>query len=169
MGKDGTLLPRLDFCSKFSTDPELGARHRRPVLASTDNEIVLCVDEEVADSGPGPDRADAVDADRLARAAHPRLHPTRHLHPGGGTSLDGVLGGVAALDIATGRVTGLRKPRHRHREFLLFLKHPARAYPERELHLVMDNYATHKKAEVWAWLAENPRIMCISRPPRHRG
>lgn len=128
---------------------------------------MLCVDEEVADSGPGPDRADAVDADRLARVAHPRLRPTRHLHPGG-TSLDVVLGGVAALDIATGRVTGLRKPRHRHQEFLLFLKHPARACPERE-HLVRDNYATHRKAEVRAWLAENPRIMCISRPPRHRG
>ncbi|MFC0451429.1 transposase [Rhodococcus jostii] len=64
--------------------------------------------------------------------------------PPWGTSLDVVLGGVAALDIATGRVTGLRKPRHRHQEFLLFLKPPARACPERELHLVMDNYATHK-------------------------
>ncbi|MCZ4618411.1 hypothetical protein [Rhodococcus qingshengii] len=133
---------------KVSTDPELGARHRRPVLASTDNAIVLCVYEEVADSGPGPDRANAVDADRLARAAHPRLRPTRHLHPGGylaGRSR----WGVAALDIATGRVTGLRKPRHRRQEFLLFLKHLARACPERELYRVRDNYATHKKAEIW--------------------
>ncbi len=40
----------------------------------------------------------------------------------------------------------------------MFLKHVARAYPDRELHLVMDNYATHKKAEVRDWLAEHPRI-----------
>ncbi|QYB00673.1 transposase (plasmid) [Rhodococcus sp. USK10] len=45
-----------------------------------------------------------------------------------------------------------------HQEFLVFLKRVARAYPERELYLVMDNYATHKKAEVRAWLAEHRRI-----------
>jgi transposase len=49
----------------------------------------------------------------------------------------------AALEIATGKVTGLCKDRHRHQEFLAFLKHVARAYPDRDLHLVMDNYATH--------------------------
>ena len=64
----------------------------------------------------------------------------------------------AALEIATGKVTGLCKQRHRHQEFLAFLKHVARAYPDQELHLVMDNYATHKRAEVKAWLAANPRI-----------
>jgi len=64
----------------------------------------------------------------------------------------------AALEIATGKVTGLCKDRHRHQEFLAFLQHVARAYPDRELHLVMDNYATHKRPEVKAWLAKNPRI-----------
>ena len=68
----------------------------------------------------------------------------------------------AALEIATGQVTGLCKNRHRHQEFLAFLKHVARAYPDRgdgvELHLVMDNYATHKRVEVRDWLAANPRI-----------
>ena len=49
----------------------------------------------------------------------------------------------AALEIATGKVTGVCKQRHRHQEFLAFLKHVARAYPDRELHLVMDNYAAH--------------------------
>jgi transposase len=66
--------------------------------------------------------------------------------------------GPAALDIATGQVTGVCKPRHRHEEFLAFLKHVARAYPDQELRLVMDNYAAHKKVEVRDWLAENPRI-----------
>ncbi len=64
----------------------------------------------------------------------------------------------AALEIATGTVTGLTKNRHRHQEFLVFLKHLARAYPDLELHLVMDNYATHKHANVRKWLAKNPRI-----------
>jgi len=56
----------------------------------------------------------------------------------------------AALEVATGQVTGICKTRHRHQEFLGFLKHLARAYPERgdgtQIHLVMDNYATHKQA-----------------------
>ena len=64
----------------------------------------------------------------------------------------------AALEIATGRVTGVCKNRHRHQEFLAFLKHVARAYPDRQLHLVMDNYAAHKHPNVGAWLAANPRI-----------
>ena len=36
------------------------------------------------------------------------------------------------------------KPRHRHQEFLVFLRHLARAYPDQQLHLIMDNYAAHK-------------------------
>jgi transposase len=73
----------------------------------------------------------------------------------------------AALDIATGKVTGALKPRHRHREFLAFLKQIERAYRDivdqagnpAGLHLVMDNYAAHKHADVKAWLARNPRFV----------
>ena len=64
----------------------------------------------------------------------------------------------AALEIATGKVTAACKPRHRHQEFLAFCKQVARAYPEGELHLVMDNYAAHKRIEVRDWLAANPRV-----------
>ena len=64
----------------------------------------------------------------------------------------------AALEIATGQVTVLCKPRHRHQEFLVFLRHLARAYPDQQLHLIMDNYAAHKHPKVKAWLAANPRI-----------
>jgi len=64
----------------------------------------------------------------------------------------------AALNIAAGNVTTTCQPRHRHQEFLRFLKQIAKAYPHRELHLVMDNYAAHKKPEVRDWLADNPRI-----------
>jgi transposase len=64
----------------------------------------------------------------------------------------------AALDIATGHVTAACKPRHRRQDFLAFLKQVARACPDQQLHLVMDNYATHKTPEVKAWLVENPRF-----------
>ena len=49
-------------------------------------------------------------------------------------------------------------PRHRHGEFLGFLKLVAKAYPRRQLHVVVDNYGTHKHAKVQAWLASHPRI-----------
>jgi transposase len=67
----------------------------------------------------------------------------------------------AALEIATGKVTAACKPRHRHQEFLAFLKQVARAYPEGELHLVMDNYAAHKRIEIRDWLAANPRVQVL--------
>jgi transposase len=53
---------------------------------------------------------------------------------------------------------GLCQERHRHQEFLRFLKHLARAYPDQQLHLVMDNYATHNRVEIRDWLDANPRI-----------
>src|SRR3954454_15622873 len=62
----------------------------------------------------------------------------------------------AALEIATGTVTAACKPRHRHQEFLAFLKQVARAYPDTDLHLVMDNYAAHKRPEIKAWLPAHP-------------
>jgi transposase len=64
----------------------------------------------------------------------------------------------AALEIATGEVTGLCKPRHRHQEFLVFLRHLSRGYPDQQLHLIMDNYAAPTHPKVKAWLAANPRI-----------
>ena len=54
----------------------------------------------------------------------------------------------AALEVATGEVTGACQPRHRHQEFLALLKQVAPADPDQDLHLVMDNYATHKRREV---------------------
>jgi transposase len=73
----------------------------------------------------------------------------------------------AALEIATGQVTAALKSKHRHQEFLAFLKQIERTYrgavdPETgepvELHLVMDNYAAHKHKKVRDWLAEHPRF-----------
>jgi transposase len=138
---------------KFSTDPELVAKVTDIIglyLAPPENAIVLCVDEK--------SQIQALNRTQKVLPMQPghaeqRTHDyVRH----GTTTL------FAALEIATGKVTGLCKDRHRHQEFLAFLKHLARAYPDRgdgvELHLVMDNYATHKRVEVREWLAANPRI-----------
>ena len=133
----------------FSTDPELEAKVVDVVglyLAPPENAIVLCVNEK--------SQIQALDRTQKALPMQPG-HAEQRTHDyirHGTTTL------FAALEIATGKVTGICKQRHRHQEFLVFLKHVARAYPKVELHLVMDNYATHKHAEVKAWLAANPRI-----------
>jgi putative transposase len=65
----------------------------------------------------------------------------------------------AALDIATGTVFTECKPRHRHQEFLAFLKRIDSAVPAHlDVHLIVDNYATHKHGKVRAWLAQRPRF-----------
>jgi len=65
----------------------------------------------------------------------------------------------AALDIATGAVLTECKPRHRHQEFLSFLRRIDEAVPATlDVHLILDNYATHKHAKVRAWLAARPRF-----------
>jgi len=64
----------------------------------------------------------------------------------------------AALDIATGAVFTECKPRHRHQEFLSFLRHLDESVPsELDLHLIVDNYTTHKHPKVRTWLAQRPR------------
>src|SRR5882672_10026704 len=64
----------------------------------------------------------------------------------------------AALDVANGQVITQCKPRHRHQEFLSFLRHIDTQVPaDLDVHLIVDNYATHKHARVRAWLAKRPR------------
>jgi len=65
----------------------------------------------------------------------------------------------AALEVATGRISAdACYPRHRHQEFLKFLKKVAAAHPDVELHVVCDNHATHKHPKVREWLTANPRV-----------
>jgi transposase len=71
----------------------------------------------------------------------------------------------AALDVANGRILAQCKPRHRHQEFLGFLKRIDAGVPaELDVHLVIDNYATHKHPKVRQWLAERPRYHVHFRP-----
>ena len=147
--RDYGVQPWRSQTFKFSTDPELVAKVTDVVglyLEPPENAIVLCVDEK--------SQIQALD----------RTQPTLPMKPGAAErrTHDYVRHGTttlfAALEITTGQVTGLTQPRHRHQEFLRFLKQVAKAYPDQELHLVMDNYATHKRIEVRDWLAANPRI-----------
>ena len=119
-------------------------------MAPPENAIVLCVDEK--------SQIQALDRTAPILPLQPGLAERRsHDYLRHGTSTL-----FAALEIATGTVTGAVKPRHRHQEFLAFLKQVDRAYPDdgtgRQLHLVMDNYHTHKHAEINAWLEQNPRV-----------
>jgi transposase len=147
--KDYGVKPWKSETFKFSTDPELEAKVVDIVglyLAPPENAIVLCCDEK--------SQIQALNRTQKTLPMQPghaeqRTHDyVRH----GTTTL------FAALEVATGQVTGVCKNRHRHQEFLAFLRHVARAYPDRELHLIMDNYATHKHPNVKEWLAANPRI-----------
>ena len=134
---------------KFSTDPELEAKVRDVVGLYLDppaKAVVLCVDEK--------SQIQALDRTAPILPLRPGL-PERATHDyvrHGTTTL------FAALEVATGRVTDACYEQHRHQEFLHFLKKVARAYPRRKLHVVVDNYATHKHPEVEAWLAKHPRI-----------
>ena len=64
----------------------------------------------------------------------------------------------AALEVATGKVTDRCYGRHGKAEFLDFLENVARAYPRRQLHVVCDNYHTHKHADITTWLDKNPCV-----------
>jgi transposase len=146
------LQPHRIETFKFSTDPELEAKIRDVVglyLAPPDHAVVVCVDEKSQ-------------VQALERTAPPlplkpglaarRTHDyTRH----GTTTL------FAALETATGKITAdACYPRHRHQEFLKFLQKVAAAHPGVDLHVVLDNYGTHKHPEIRRWLArpENQRI-----------
>jgi transposase len=135
---------------KFSTDPELVAKVTDVVglyLAPPENAIVLCVDEK--------SQIQALDrTQKMLPMRTGSIEKRSHDYVRHGTSTL-----FAALDVATGKVTASTKPRHRRQEFLAFLKQVAKAHPDRELHLVMDNYATHKTPEVKQWLEANPRII----------
>jgi transposase len=76
----------------------------------------------------------------------------------------------AALNMLNGRVIGTCMPRHRHREFLRFLKLIDQQTPTGlDLHLIVDNYATHKTPAVKRWTKRTPASICTSHRPRRPG
>jgi transposase len=134
---------------KFSTDPQLEAKVRDVVglyLNPPTKAVVLCVDEK--------SQIQALNRTAPILPLRPGL-PQKATHDyvrNGTTTL------FAALEVATGKVTDACYDRHGKAEFGDFLKKVARAYPRRKLHIVVDNYHTHKHPEIQAWLEKHPRI-----------
>lgn len=143
------LQPHRVESFKFSTDPEFAAKVRDIVglyLNPPDKAIVLSVDEK--------SQIQALDRTQPILPLRPGL-PERQTHDyerHGTTTL------FAALDVAAGKVIGDCQPRHRHQEFLRFLAKIDAAIPVgMPVHLILDNYGTHKHPEVKAWFADHPR------------
>jgi putative transposase len=143
------LQPHRQKHFKLSTDPFFVEKVRDIVglyLNPPDKAMVLCVDE------------------KSQTQALERTQPNLPLGLGyvEGFTHDYVRHGTttlfAALDIASGHVLTACKKRHRHQEFLQFLRHiDANVPPDLDIHLVVDNYATHKHPKVRRWLAARPR------------
>lgn len=144
-----SLQPHRVETFKLSTDPFFVEKVRDIVglyLNPPERALVLCVDEK--------SQVQALDRTRPVLPLRPGV-PARQTHDyirNGTTSL------FAALDVATGRVIGSCHRRHRHQELLRFLERIDQAVPEPlDIHLVMDNYGTHKMPKVKRWFARRPR------------
>ncbi|GGC94769.1 IS630 family transposase [Chelatococcus reniformis] len=143
------LQPHRAGTFKLSTDPDFVGKVRDIVglyMAPPANALVLCIDEK--------SQIQALDRSQPLLPMRPgqierRMHDyTRH----GTTSL------FAALDVATGRIVGKCYPRHRAIEFRRFLDEIEKAVPgDLDVHVVMDNYATHKTPLIRGWRAKRPR------------
>lgn len=142
------LQPHRSETFKLSTDPLFVDKVQDIVglyLSPPNRAIILCVDEK--------SQIQALDREQPVLPMAPGIAERRtHTYiRNGTTSL------FAALDIATGTVIGKCYKRHRATEFLDFLKQIDRHMPEGpDVHIVMDNYATHKTPKIKKWLARRP-------------
>lgn len=143
------LQPHRTEGFKLSTDPLFIEKLRDVVglyLSPPDNALVICVDE---------------------KSQCQALERTQPMLPMGlgyveGVTHDYVRHGTttlfAALNVLNGAVLATCKPRHRHQEFLSFLREIDQSVPaELDVHCIVDNYSTHKHPKVKAWLAARPR------------
>lgn len=133
---------------KLSNDPHFDDKVRDVVglyLNPPEQALVLCVDEK--------SQIQALDRTRPILPLRPGI-PERQTHdyPRYGTTTL-----FAAFNILTGKVIGSCLPRHRSKEFLKFLKQLEQEVPDGEVHLILDNYSTHKSAAVQAWLQPKKR------------
>ncbi len=135
---------------KVSNDPMFEEKVTEIVglyLDPPERAVVLCVDEK--SQIQALDRTQPGLPLKKGRAATVTHDYKRH----GTTTL------FAALDVKSGMVIGECMPRHRAKEFLTFLRRIDRAVSKpRDIHIVLDNYATHKTPEVQAWLAKHTRF-----------
>ena len=145
----GLKPPRVSTF-KVSRDPQCAQKLTDVVglyLNPPDKALVFCVDEK--------SQIQALD----------RTQPGLPLKPGRGGTMThdytrhGTTTRFAALSTLDGTVIGDCRPQHRHQEFVRFLKRLDQQTPaERDLHLIVDNYATHKHPDVQRWLRRHPRF-----------
>ena len=144
------LQPHRSEYFKLSTDPQLVEKVRDIVglyLNPPDRALVLCVDEKT--------QIQALDRSQpmLPMAPGQVERQTHDYRRHGTTSL------FAALDVATGKVIGQVRRRHRAVEFRAFLDRIDQEVPEEfDLHLVLDNLSTHKTPSIQRWLLQHPRF-----------
>ena len=148
--REAGLKPHLTSQFKVSNDPDFEEKLHDVVglyLSPPENAVVFCVDEKSS--------IQALDRTQPGLPMKPGWSGTMtHDYKRHGTSTL-----FAALNTQTGEVIGQCKKRHRHQEFLAFLKTVEKQTPKvLDLHLIVDNYATHKHEKVKTWLKQNNRV-----------
>src|SRR5450631_1807659 len=146
------LKPHLVETFKLSRDPKFLEKMTDVVglyLNPPQQAIVLCVDEK--------SQIQALDRTQPGLPLKKgRCGTMTHDYKRNGTTTL-----FAALNVLDGKVIGECHGRHRHQEWLKFLRRlDAEFPPQLQLHLVMDNYGTHKEPHVQAWLKKHPRFVC---------
>jgi transposase len=144
------LKPHLVKTFKVSNDPHFAEKVVDVVglyLDPPEHALVLCVDEK--------SQIQALDRTQKSLPLFPgRLGTQTHDYKRNGTTTL-----FAALNVFEGTVIGACMDRHRHQEFLRFLKQiDAQTPADLDLHLIVDNYSTHKHARVRSWLAKHKRF-----------
>jgi transposase len=149
--QDHGLKPHLTKSFKLSRDPRFLEKLTDVVgvyLTPPQNAVVLCVDEK--------SQIQALDRTQPGLPLKPgRCGTYTHDYERHGTTTL-----FAALQVVEGRVIGQCYPRHRHQEFLKFLRRLDAEFPDgKALHLILDNYGTHGHARVQRWLQRHPRFV----------
>jgi len=146
------LKPHLHSTFKLSRDPKFLEKLTDVVglyLNPPQKAVVICVDEK--------SQIQALDRTQPGLPLKKgRCGTYTHDYKRNGTTTL-----FAALNMLDGKVIGQCQTRHRHQEWLKFMRRLDREFPtEQILHVVMDNYGTHKAPAVKAWLAKHPRFAC---------
>jgi transposase len=144
------LKPHLVKTFKVSNDPQFAAKVRDVVGLYLDppaHALVLSCDEKT--------QIQALDRTQKGLPIHPgRCGTMTHDYKRNGTTTL-----FAAIDMAQGKVIGTCQQKHRHQEWIKFLQLiDNQTDPELDLHLIVDNYATHKHPKVKAWLKKHTRF-----------
>ena len=148
--RDNQLKPHRQKTFKVSNDPQFAEKLVDVVglyLNPPEHALVLSCDEK--------SQIQALDRTQKSLPMFPgRLKTLTHDYKRNGTTTL-----FAAIELAAGKIIAECMPRHRHQEWIKFLKKiDAETPPELDLHLIVDNYATHKHPKVKAWLKRHPRF-----------